>query len=101
MTGWWERRLSQEPSSPPPVRRQPELPVPKPRTPPEDLCPNCGSENYLSATSLTQKRCYDCGHPVVQSGTGVSSGRTDGTVKGAKQIRSGGYSPGTIVGRVQ
>lgn len=105
MSTWWERRLNQPhaPSQSAPQQYAPlaPLPTPKPPVSPEDLCPDCGSENYLAATKLTAKRCYDCGYPVVQSGTGLSSGRTDGTTKKAAQVQTGGYSPGVIVGRVE
>jgi hypothetical protein len=50
------------------------------------------------------KRCFDCGYPVVQStsGIGVAGGaKTDGTVHKATQVDSGGYSPTTIIGRVE
>jgi hypothetical protein len=48
------------------------------------------------------KRCLECGYPVVQSGSGVGAiGQTDGTVKPAKQVASGGYQPGKIVGKVE
>jgi len=55
-----------------------------------------------AGTSL--KRCFDCGYPVVQSTSGVGGtggGSTDGTVHKATQVETGGYSPTTIVGRVE
>jgi hypothetical protein len=64
-------------------------------------CPGCGSGNYMSPPgSQAQMRCFDCGYPQVQSGTGVGATTTDGTVKKATQVKGGGYSPTTIVGRV-
>jgi hypothetical protein len=65
-------------------------------------CPSCGSANYMAPQGTQMKRCLECGYPVVQSGSGVSAvGATDGSVKAAKQVQSGGYNPGTIVGKVE
>lgn len=35
-------------------------------------CPGCGSDNYIEVDRRQGPRCYDCGYPVVQSGSGVS-----------------------------
>jgi len=73
-------------------------------------CPGCGSNNYakvgVSATqsgSFEVYRCYDCGYPVQQTGSGVSS--TGGTAAGgpaipAKQVPTGGFNPTTIIGHI-
>jgi hypothetical protein len=56
----------------------------------------------MAPQGTQMKRCLECGYPVVQSGSGVSAvGATDGSVKAAKQVQSGGYNPGTIVGKVE
>lgn len=57
--------------------------------------------NYMAPQGTQMKRCFDCGYPISQSGSGVSgTGQTDGTVKKATQVPSGGYHPGTIIGKV-
>lgn len=36
-----------------------------------ETCPECGSGNYMHVEgSNARKRCFDCGFPVVQSGSG-------------------------------
>lgn len=54
----------------------------------------------MAAPGSQYYRCYDCGHPVTQSGSGVGSTRSNEPAKKAVQVESGGYSPTTIVGRV-
>jgi hypothetical protein len=57
----------------------------------------------MAPVGTNQQRCFDCGYPVVQSGTGVGvvGGKTDGTVHKATQVASGGYHPTQIIGRVE
>ena len=55
----------------------------------------------MSAPGSKYMRCFDCGFPQVQSGTGVGSTATDGTTRRATQVESDGYSPKVIVGRVE
>lgn len=109
MSNWWAQHLSQGNTPPrpnshtlPEVRRQPPPPVVVPvQQKTVDFCPSCGSENYMSPSANISKRCYDCGYPVSQSGTGVSGTSTEGTVKKAVQVDTPGYSPGSIVGRIE
>lgn len=46
-------------------------------------CPECGSGNYFSATyadkGSNKSHCFDCGYPVVQSGSGLPSVAGDAT----------------------
>lgn len=51
----------------------------------------------------TYKRCYDCGYPVVQAGTGVGgvSNASSKTVHRATQVEGGGFNPSVIIGRVE
>jgi hypothetical protein len=105
------------PAGPPPQRPAAAPPAPPPPTEPhyqrptpssldDEHCPSCASANYMRSPQHpnTAKKCFDCGYPLVQSGTGVGgvgSKGTDGTVHKATQPASGGYHPTTIVGRVE
>lgn len=67
-----------------------------------DRCPNCASGNYGRTTPESRARCYDCGYPIQQSGSGVPGVRvpTEGPVQAAKQVNTGGFNPNTIVDRI-
>jgi len=82
---WTPPEQAQEPS------RLPESAVNASR------CPGCGSGNYgKSAMAPEAKaRCYDCGYPVVQSGSGVGKGVTQqggGAPVPARQVQTGGFN---------
>ena len=67
-------------------------------------CPNCGSGNY-GGTAETKPRCYDCGYPIQQSGSGTPGVRIpnagSGAVAAAKQLNTGNnYNPGQIIDRI-
>jgi len=66
-------------------------------------CPECMSGNYFSAPGSSYQRCYDCGYPVMQSGSGptMPSSNSGGAVTPAKQIQGAGYNPSNIVGRIE
>lgn len=70
-----------------------------------DRCPGCGSGNYMAPMGTQLKRCYDCGYPIVQSGTGAGptgGSSSSGPATPAKQVgQDGGFNPQTIVGRLQ
>jgi hypothetical protein len=66
----------------------------------EETCPGCNSGNYMSAPGSTWKRCYDCGYPLVQAGSGVGTTKSDTPTKRATQVEGGGFNPKQIVGRV-
>jgi hypothetical protein len=55
----------------------------------------------MAAPGSTYKRCFDCGYPKVQSGTGVGATQSDAPAKKATQVPTQGYSPTTIVGRIE
>ena len=106
---WWANKLGGQPSNtfqtPPPAPR----PVQQPTPPVENIrvserCPGCGSQNYGGATPESRKRCYDCGYPIVQSGTGMRGVNTGQSAAGpaqpAKQVSTGGYNPTTIIGKI-
>lgn len=46
-------------------------------------CPECGSGNYFSATyakkGSNKSHCFDCGYPLMQSGSGLPSDAGDAT----------------------
>lgn len=69
-----------------------------------ELCPGCRSTNYMAPMGTQRKRCYDCGYPIVQSGTGASGtgSSSSGPAKPARQVgQDGGFNPQTIVGRLE
>ena len=70
-----------------------------------ERCPNCMSNNYMAPQGTERKRCYDCGYPIVQAGSGAGS--TGGSGSGGAPIaakqpnQSGGFNPTTIIGRIE
>ena len=121
---WWSKKLSNpgNTSSVPPV--SPAQPVPYRYAPSQntpvsydsqadqtvtkaqsarqvDRCPGCNSGNYMAPQGTTLKRCYDCGYPLVQSGTGAGIPTDGGPARPAKQPAVGsGFNPQTIVERL-
>jgi hypothetical protein len=68
-------------------------------------CPNCSSGNYGKMPSMPEAkaRCYDCGYPIQQSGSGMPGVRvpTNGNTQAAKQLSTqNNFNPGTIVDRI-
>lgn len=81
---WWQVSVSQPPSP-----EQPQTPVPDATQEPDaeaqsldrtqwakqtpQSCPSCSSSNYLAHPDqpTVRARCYDCGYPVSQSGSGL------------------------------
>lgn len=66
-------------------------------------CPNCSSGNYGKMTPETAPRCYDCGYPLQQSGSGMPGVRvpTNGNTEAAKQVSTANnFNPQTIVDRI-
>jgi len=73
-------------------------------------CPECRSGNYMKVGSIATQngpqdawRCYDCGYPKVQSGSGAGmpSGSSSGSATPAKQPAKGsGFNPNVIVDRI-
>lgn len=113
---WWASKLgAQAPTqqSRPPVMPPSALPMTQ-YTPPQQTpglpasatkssnCPNCGSGNYGGNTPESRARCYDCGYPLQQSGSGMPGVRvpTEGPVQAAKQVNTGGFNPNQIVDRI-
>lgn len=117
---WWAKKLG-NPPAPAPVMPQVPMAQPMPATyqqPPQpqypptvqvtpqaERCPGCGSGNYGGATPEARKRCYDCGYPLVQSGSGmgrgiVGQGGTASAAQPARQVETGGFNPQTIIGKI-
>jgi len=66
----------------------------------QERCPNCMSGNYMAPQGTQRKRCYECGYPIIQQGSGASTG--SGPVQASKQAsQGGGFQPNVIVGRVE
>ena len=126
MSNWWANKLgapqAPQPSTPQttPISNLPsQLPssqqfnnvpvtantrLPASATSP-DRCPNCASGNYgRSAMAPEAKaRCYDCGYPITQSGSGSPGIKTPtgGAVTAARQLNTGNnFNPQTIVDRI-
>jgi len=121
---WWSKKLTGQPASYPPVAQpapqipqqfqqpvQPPVQQPaqpqQPRLPQSAMnasrCPGCGSGNYGGATPESRPRCYDCGYPITQSGTGIpgiNQGQASGPTQAAKQVQTGGWNPTTIIGKI-
>lgn len=124
---WWAKKLSNPnpvSTTPPVSLPQGNVYVPKPSSPntpvsydpnrdqlvtkaqsarDAERCPGCMSGNYMAPMGTTRKRCYDCGFPLVQSGTGAGgTGSSSGPTKAAKQVgQDGGFNPQIIVGRLE
>ena len=120
-TNWWANKLAgQTPNAPQPRQEMPLPPsqIPMAYTPPAQpqqgarptasasasRCPGCGSGNYGSIEG-TKARCYDCGYPIVQSGSGLGKGITGGPqaagpAQPAVQVATGGWNPTTIIGKL-
>jgi ribosomal protein S27AE len=123
---WWSRKLSngpQQPNRPPtaPPSQIPYRPYPTTSSPqvsydPEsdqttvsrarsaklsDRCPECNSGNYFAPQGTQRMRCYDCGYPVLQSGSGGGlPSDSSGPATPARQVASSGFNPKVIVDRI-
>jgi hypothetical protein len=66
-----------------------------------ERCPGCMSSNYMAPVGTQRKRCYDCGYPIVQAGSGVGGTGQGGAPIAAKQpSQGGGFNPNVIVDRI-
>lgn len=122
---WWADKLGQpvQRQSTPQTSPNPNAPyVPRPQTPNTQVaydpdkdqlvtkaqsarnaerCPGCSSGNYFAPLGTQRKRCYDCGYPLVQAGSGVGTTGSDGPAIPAKQPSQGsGFNPSVIVDRI-
>lgn len=101
---WWAKQLGAQPTSAPQPRQ--EIPMPQSQQPmaryaPTPMqpdvskaqsakqnipCPECGGGNYMSPRQDIALRCYDCGYPVMQSGSrygALTGAKVEGNAKGA------------------
>ena len=117
-SSWWASKLGtsapQQPTpqyvAPQPAtyapQSQPHYPPSQQMTPQAPRCPGCGSGNYASLEN-SRARCYDCGYPIQQSGSGVGTGiigqggQASGPATPALQIKTGGWNPTTIIGKLE
>lgn len=118
-SNWWANKLGTAPvpqqqqtpqyAAPQPAQyapsQQPQYPPAQQTQAPAPRCPGCGSSNYGGATAETRPRCYDCGYPLQQSGSGVGTGIQTGQQSGgpavpSKQVATGGFNPTTIIGKL-
>lgn len=119
---WYARKMGAPRPAPQPVQQQPaQQPYypqqPQQQAPPqppqeqeyaprgathlraskEGNCPDCDSTNYMVPPGTAAKpRCYDCGYPILQSGSGpaIPTGN-EGPAQPAKQVNVGGnWNPG-------
>jgi len=123
---WYARKLNgnvpnQLPSLPPtqlvPAAPpfNPQQPQDAPRVPTNSSvasrCPGCGSGNYGGVVPegsmsgmAARAKCYDCGYPIVQSGSGVGKGISQpggGPATPAKQISTANnWNPQGIIGHI-
>jgi hypothetical protein len=109
---------SPQPPYTPPTQAPPYNPVPQQPTYPQQTapsptasraasrCPSCGSGNYgASALAPEAKaRCYDCGYPVVQSGSGMGTGiQSSGggpAVPARQSTTANNFNPQGIIGHI-
>ena len=121
---WWAKQLGNQTPAPvqprqvnnpmPPSQQpmtqyappQPQQPAAKAQSAKQtQSCPECGSGNYMSPSQTIGLRCYDCGYPIVQSGSGLGKGITGGPqaagpAQPAVQVATGGWNPTTIIGKL-
>ena len=81
---------------------QPQYPPAQQMTPQAPRCPGCGSDNYGGSGNL-RPRCYDCGYPIQQSGSGlgkgiIGQGGGGGKASPSKQVQAGGFNPTPSIG---
>jgi hypothetical protein len=111
-SNWWASKLNTgqpvKPSIPPtttqPAYLPPELQerkLPASATT-ASRCPNCSSQNY-GGTPDTRPRCYDCGYPIQQTGSGTAgvSVPLEGPTQAAKQVSTeNNFNPQGIIGHI-
>lgn len=119
---WWAQKLNgnqgqqfrPDPTPPMPPSQLPMTPMPTIQQPSPagraqsaqqtQLCPECGSNNYMSPDRNTAPRCFDCGYPVNQSGSrygNLSTARVEGAAKAATgNDATNNWNPQGIIGHL-
>jgi hypothetical protein len=99
------------PPVPTPFNPQPQVPQGAPQEAPRlpqsavnaTRCPGCGSGNYGSVTPESKARCYDCGYPLIQAGSGVSgvgNSATGPTMPARQSTTANNFNPQGIIGHI-
>jgi hypothetical protein len=113
---WWSKKMGVPTPKQQPVQQYVQQPMQQPMqqqplyAPSQQAvaftprCPNCSSVNYVGSME-SRPRCYDCGYPIQQSGTGTPGIRNPNTASGpvepAKQINTqNNFNPQTIIGHI-
>ena len=120
---WYARKMREQQASPvtesplPPTPvRVPPAPTARPATPSpmtydpqqaqasrnSSACPKCSSGNFFKPNAQVAPRCYDCGYVdgrdyQQEAFTASSVNNT----QAAKQLPNAGYSPSTIIGKIE
>jgi len=119
---WYARRLNGNAGPTQPSPLPPTQPAAPPYNPQESTripessvaasrCPGCGSGNYGGVVPegsmsgmAARAKCYDCGYPIVQSGSGVGKGISQpggGPAIPARQsTTSNNFNPQGIIGHI-
>ena len=117
---WWATKLGQPqqpqprqemplPASQVPMARMPQAAPNQPATYLPSSWPSCRSKNYMKVGSQVTAngsvdawRCYDCGYPLTQTGTGLAgvNAPSAGPTQAAFQVPTGGFNPTTIIGKL-
>jgi len=120
---WWANKLAGQPPSYPPVQQpvyqppvqqqpvyQPPMPQQQPQLPPSAAsarCPGCGSGNYGSSALAPEAkaRCYDCGYPIIQSGSGLGTGvkgvsGSGPAIPARQSTTANNFNPQGIIGHI-
>jgi hypothetical protein len=130
MSDWWSKKLSGNPAPTPRQDGAPISPLPNVRYVPEgnmhstpvtydpnqdnlvvkaqsarftEKCPGCFSGNYFAPMGTQLKRCYDCGYPIQQSGSGGGMpSDSSAPATPAIQVHKGNnFNPQQIIGRIE
>jgi hypothetical protein len=120
---WWAKKLAEssgQPQAQPrstgmptmPPSQQPLAPMPsfQPQTSTRAqsanqtaTCPNCSSTNYMAINGAAP-RCFDCGHPLEQSGSrygSLAGAHVEGSTKSSiGNDSTNNWNPQGIIGRI-
>lgn len=123
-TNWWAKKLGNNgplPTTPPTSPSTPSVYRPPAQTPnvqvsydpnadqlvtraqsarDNERCPGCNSGNYMAPIGTQRKRCYDCGYPLVQQGSGVGDTGSGPAIPAKQAGQNGGFNPNIIVDRI-